>query len=80
MTDVISSFGERLSADLLATALRARGLQATHRMPHKIGLITDGKFGDATANIQRARETFTFTSTPAQGRHDRFCAGIFRRQ
>jgi aspartate kinase len=54
MTDVISSFGERLSADLLATALRARGLQATHRMPHKVGLITDGKFGDATANIQRS--------------------------
>jgi len=51
MTDVISSFGERLSADLLATALRSRGLQVTCRMPHKIGLITDGKFGDATANI-----------------------------
>ena len=28
MADVISSFGERLSADLLASALRARGLQA----------------------------------------------------
>jgi aspartate kinase len=23
-------------------------------MPHKVGLITDGKFGDATANIQRS--------------------------
>ena len=32
MTDVISSFGERLSADLLATALRSRGLQATYRI------------------------------------------------
>jgi len=54
MMDVISSFGERLSADLLATALRARGLKATYRMPHKIGLVTDGKFGDATVNLLKA--------------------------
>jgi aspartate kinase len=53
MTDMIGSFGERLSADLLSTALRARGLKATYRMPHKIGLLTDGKFGDATANVQK---------------------------
>jgi aspartate kinase len=51
IADVISSFGERLSADLIASALHSRGLQATYRMPHKIGLITDGKFGDATANL-----------------------------
>jgi aspartate kinase len=51
IADVISSFGERLSADLLASALRSRGLQATYRMPHKIGIITDGKFGDATAKL-----------------------------
>jgi len=53
IADVISSFGERLSADLLAIALRQRGLQATYRMPHKLGLITDGKFGDATANLPK---------------------------
>jgi len=53
MADVISSFGERLSADLLASALRSRGLQATYRMPHKIGLVTDGRFGDATANMAK---------------------------
>src|SRR4030042_4218382 len=51
IADVISSFGERPSADLIASALRPLGLQATYRMPHKIGLITDGKFGDATANL-----------------------------
>jgi aspartate kinase len=51
IADVISSFGERLSADLLASALRGRGLQATYYMPHKIGLITDGRFGDATAKL-----------------------------
>jgi aspartate kinase len=53
IADVISSFGERLSADLLANALRQRSLQATYRMPHKIGLITDGTFGDATANLPK---------------------------
>lgn len=53
MADVISSFGERLSADLLASALRSRGLQATYRMPHKIGLLTDGKFGDANALLPK---------------------------
>jgi aspartate kinase len=51
IADVISSFGERLSADLLASALRSRGLQSAYRLPHKIGLITDGKFGDATVNL-----------------------------
>jgi len=51
IADVISSFGERLSADLLASTLRSLGLQATYRMPHKIGLVTDGTFGDATANL-----------------------------
>jgi len=58
MTDVISSFGERLSADLLTCALRSRGLQVTCRMPHKIGLITDGKFGDATANLSKTAQNF----------------------
>jgi aspartate kinase len=53
MADVISSFGERLSADLLSSTLRSGGLQTTYRMPHKIGIITDGKFGDATANLPK---------------------------
>ena len=58
IADVISSFGERLSADLLASALRSRGLQATYRMPHKIGLLTDGNFGDATANLTETARNF----------------------
>jgi aspartate kinase len=55
MQDVISSFGERFSVMLLTWALRGRGLQATYRMPHKIGLMTDNKFGDATADLQKSR-------------------------
>jgi len=47
---VICSYGERFSAALLAFVLRSRGLQAGYRLPHKIGLVTDGKFGDATVS------------------------------
>lgn len=57
--DIISSFGERFSAVLLSSALRSRGVQAAYRMPHKIGLITDGKFGDATVNLPKTTENFT---------------------
>jgi aspartate kinase len=55
MQDVISSFGERFAVMLLTWALRSRGIQATYRMPHKIGLITDNNFGDATADVQKTR-------------------------
>ena len=56
MHDVISSFGERFSVELLSTAVRCRGIQATYRMPHKIGILTDGKFGDATAEMQKTSQ------------------------
>ncbi|MFP4037706.1 MAG: aspartate kinase [Desulfobacteraceae bacterium] len=53
MLDMISSYGERLSAELLAAALRSRKLEAACCMPHRIGILTDGKFGDATAHMPR---------------------------
>ena len=53
LEDVISSFGERLSAQLLSAILRSRGAQAVYRMPHDIGMITDGKYGDATADLRQ---------------------------
>ncbi len=58
LTDVISSYGERLSAQLLTTALRSRGLDAAYRLPHEIGLVTDGKFGDATADLKQTARNF----------------------
>ncbi len=62
--DIISSFGERFSAHLLCTVLRSRKIQATYRMPHKIGLITDGKFGDATVNLSKTAANFQQHLTP----------------
>jgi len=56
LRDVIGSFGERLSVQLLVGVLRDRGLQTTYRMPHAIGLVTDGKFGDATADMKKTAE------------------------
>lgn len=56
--DIISSFGERFVVELLTYALRCHGIQATYCMPHQIGLITDGKFGDATANLSKTTKNF----------------------
>ena len=54
--DVISSFGERFSAELLAGALRARRIKSTYRLPQDIGMVTDGKFGDATAKQSKTAQ------------------------
>ena len=67
LTDVISSYGERLSAQLLAAVLRYRGITATYRMPHKIGLMTDGKYGDATADLRQTARHFKTHLKPLLG-------------
>lgn len=64
MRDVISSFGERLAVELLTYALRYRGLQATYCMPHKIGILTDGKFGDSSANLRKTTENLRLHVKP----------------
>jgi aspartate kinase len=53
LRDVISSYGERFAVELFASGLNCQGVNATYRMPEKIGLSTDGKFGDATANLRK---------------------------
>jgi aspartate kinase len=64
INDVISSFGERLSALLLSNVMRAQGAKAIYRMPHDIGIITDGKFGDAAANLKKTGENVQKTLLP----------------
>ena len=56
--DSIVSFGERFSVELISYALHCRGIQAEYRMPKEIGLLTDGKFGDATANLAKTAKIF----------------------
>ncbi|MDR2900540.1 MAG: aspartate kinase [Treponema sp.] len=49
--DKILSYGERLAAPLVAAILRSQGIAAREMMPETIGLITDGKYGNATADL-----------------------------
>ncbi len=51
MQDIIISYGERLSVILMARVLESRGENAACIMPRDAGIITDGRFGDATANM-----------------------------
>ena len=78
LTDVISSYGERLAAQLLAGAVRSRGVSATYRLPHKIGLITDGKYGDATADLTKTARNFKQHLPPLLGKRKiLFLPGFF---
>ncbi|NNF98780.1 MAG: aspartate kinase [Desulfobacteraceae bacterium] len=65
--DVISSYGERFSAQLLTSILRSRGLPVVHRAPHKIGMITDGKFSDATAKLKQTSRQLKQHLKPTNG-------------
>ena len=58
MVDAISSFGERICAQMLAAVLNSRGCKASCRLPEEIGLLTDGKFGDATALLTPSEKNY----------------------
>ena len=58
MRDLISSYGERFSAELLTAAMRDRGVKTECRMPQNIGMLTDGKYEDATADLEVIRTNF----------------------
>jgi aspartate kinase len=78
LSDSISSFGERFCALLLSSAMRARGEKSICRMPQEIGLITDGKFGDATADLRRTEAHFIQRLLPTiNGRQIVFIPGFF---
>jgi aspartate kinase len=64
MQDTIVSYGERFSAYLLTFALRCRGKAATCCMPHQIGIITDGKFSDATVQTRPTRHNLKRNLAP----------------
>jgi len=58
MYDMICCFGERISASLLSESLRSREKSSEVIMPENSGFLTDGKFGDATADIKSIMEFF----------------------
>jgi aspartate kinase len=59
IADAVASYGERLSAQLLSTAMNSNGTKATHRLPEDLGIVTDGKYGDATADLKRTEKQLT---------------------
>jgi aspartate kinase len=48
--DLILSFGERLSAPILAAEIEARGFRAPSMTGGEAGIVTDGSFGEALPN------------------------------
>ncbi len=59
MHNILSSYGERLSALIITAVLTSRGKKAVCIYPHKAGIITDGKYSDATALIKKTSENLT---------------------
>ncbi len=53
--DFVLSFGERLSAQVVASNLRSRGLDAEAFEADQIGLMTDENYGNATALLAETR-------------------------
>jgi aspartate kinase len=62
--DLILSFGERLSAPILAACLRDKGLTALAFDTDRTGLITDSEFGNATAHLPSVQSEFSKTMLP----------------
>jgi aspartate kinase/aspartokinase/homoserine dehydrogenase 1 len=65
--DKILSYGERLAAPVIAAILRAENIDAREMLPENIGLMCDGKYGNATADIAASslllKESLTFKET-----------------
>ncbi|HDP96788.1 MAG TPA: aspartate kinase [Euryarchaeota archaeon] len=55
--DLIISMGERLSSIVLATRLRARGLNSSFFNSDELGIITDGVHGNATADLKECERS-----------------------
>lgn len=64
MKDIIVSFGEMLSVTLISGVIRSRGGNASFIMPREAGIVTDGKFADATADLRATFENFKTSVLP----------------
>jgi len=62
--DLVLSFGERLSCTLLHQEFMARGAQAVLLESDQIGMLTDGKFGQASPLLPQIEKNFQKTVVP----------------
>lgn len=56
MKDMVATFGERISAAILASAVSSRGCDSEFVLPEDLGLISDGKFMDASALMEKTAD------------------------
>ncbi|WP_232362581.1 aspartate kinase [Desulfogranum mediterraneum] len=70
MADAISCLGERFSAQLLAWTLRSYGLNCGYMFPQEMPLYTDGKFGDATVDLEATGKALQDSLLPYLAAHD----------
>ncbi|MDI6819726.1 MAG: aspartate kinase [Candidatus Hodarchaeaceae archaeon] len=54
--DLIMSFGERLSAPILAGAIKALGVPSCHLTGFEAGIITDERYTEARPKLERTRK------------------------
>lgn len=59
MRDMIVTYGERVSALILAGALIGRGEKSRFLLPEDIGIISDGKYMDASAVMTKTAKNLT---------------------
>jgi aspartate kinase len=59
MQDMIATYGERISAVILSKALLSMGKQSCYLLPEDAGIISDGKFMDATAIMTKTSKNLT---------------------
>ncbi len=53
MQDMVATFGERISAVIMSGAATASGLDADYVLPEDLGIVSDGKFMDASALMDK---------------------------
>ena len=57
VSDIVMSFGERLSAAIMTALLLDRGVDCEEVTPEDMQLITDGEFGNAEVDFSACNET-----------------------
>lgn len=53
MRDMVATFGERISAVIMSSALSVRGCDSAYVLPEEFGIISDGRFTDASALMDK---------------------------
>lgn len=59
MQDMIATFGERICAIIMAKALVCRGIDSSFVLPEELGIISDGKFTDASVVMDKTHKNLS---------------------